>query len=91
MEAKAKLDQSGWLSKEGGDLVKSWKKRWFCIEKGDLVYYKKEAVCGLVNLIGCFYLFGDDPHSHFQKQGECGRIPLAASQTERSTYKKYVA
>jgi hypothetical protein len=58
MEAKAKLDQSGWLQKEGGEIVKSWKKRWFCIEKGELVYYKKEGVCFFCHFTMLLHFFG---------------------------------
>lgn len=47
MEARGKLDHNGWLNKEGGGAVKSWKKRWCSIEKSELVYYKKEGVCRL--------------------------------------------
>jgi hypothetical protein len=46
--------RSGWLTKEGGS-YKSWKKRWMAIEKGELVYYKKE-VCDLSFSILCHTL-----------------------------------
>jgi hypothetical protein len=38
-------DVSGYLMKEGNNLVKDWKKRWFVFTQMELRYYKKEGVC----------------------------------------------
>ena len=37
-------DVSGYLMKEGNNLVKDWKRRWFVFTPLELRYYKKEGV-----------------------------------------------
>ena len=34
--------KSAWLYKRGG-FAKSWRKRWFCVERGVLTYYVSES------------------------------------------------
>ena len=38
------LVKTGWINKQGQDLLKMWKKRWFILSERTLLYYRKPGV-----------------------------------------------
>lgn len=82
------IDIDGYLYKKGGTYKAHWKKRWFCLERGDLRYYRSEKdlePVHILNVLLCSIrpLYDNDrkycfeivsPNSrNFTLQAECER------------------
>jgi hypothetical protein len=60
---KASADKCGWLMKQGKYSISGWKRRWFMLHSGFLLYFENEASplnLGMINVSECTVIPGAD-------------------------------
>jgi hypothetical protein len=60
---KASADKCGWLMKQGKYSISGWKRRWFILHSGFLLYFESESSplnLGMINVAECTVIPGSD-------------------------------